>query len=340
MKKIIFIVFIIGLNCAFASDVVDNNKTDEPVVAINQVLITEARLKRQVDALMPRTFYHATITDEKLAKVKQEAIDDLIERESLVLYAINRGYKPDDKIIKERVAEVKKRFGTDDRMREALKQRLYTYDSFVAELKKDSILEGLYKKEIETEVSEKELEEYYNKNKFKFMMPEKLKVRIIYTKNNPTDPKGKSKAMKRAKEALSEIAKRQALVDEGNITVDTNATINIFADVAAEYSEAMSRINGGDMGFVHRGMLEADVEDTASKLNIGEISGIIELDKGCYIVKLEGKSPPEQLSFDIVKTNLAKDLKKKYEKQKLEDITSEAKKEVKIEYFGSYKNLK
>ena len=93
-----------------------------------------------------------------------------------------------------------------------------------------------------------------------------------------------------------------------------------FADVAAQYSTAMSRIKGGDMGYLHRGRLDAAVEDKAFAMDVNSTSDIIEDTIGYFIVKVEDKLKSKQFSFDSIKKGLRSDLKKRYEQERKEAL--------------------
>ena len=54
---------------------------DHIVATINNQPITKQMLDREIDRLMPKTFFHSTVTDEKLKSVTKKALNGLIEKE-------------------------------------------------------------------------------------------------------------------------------------------------------------------------------------------------------------------------------------------------------------------
>ena len=319
MKKFI-LFFLVSVLTLFAAQ--KSGKENDGIVAIvNGYKITKRDLDIQTNLLLPKSFFHSTVTDEKLKEVQKDALDELVKKRVLLDYAKKRGYKISDREAKDEEKRIKKAFGSKERFEAGLKKANLTYEIFKKELKNDLLLRKLYEKEVKTNLSEKELKEYYEKNRYKFKLPEKIKLRIIYLRNDPTDPKGREKALKRAKEVMEKLKKGEK-----------------FSELARVYSNAMSRIKGGDMGFVHKGMLDEPIEKAAMKLKKGEISDIVETSKGFYIIKLEDIAPAKQLGFEEIKKRLEKELKAKYEKKKMDDILKQAKKEAKIEIL--YKALK
>ncbi len=287
------------------------------VATVNGESITKNELDRATDVLAPRTFFHANLTDEKRKRVQKEALEKLIERKLLLQYAKKQGIKVTQKELNEKEKKIEKAFKNKETFLAALNKANFTYETFIKELKSDIIIDKFYEKYIKTTYSDNELKEYYEKNRFKFKEPEKIKARIIYVKNDPTDPKGKQKARKKIEEAYKKIKSGEN-----------------FADVAAKYSDAMSRIKGGEIDYTHRGRLDSAVEDVAFSLDVSQVSDIIENDKGYYLVYVEGKKPPKLVPFEATKQKLRKELVAKSENLKKKKILDKLRKEAKIQKLG------
>jgi peptidyl-prolyl cis-trans isomerase D len=101
----------------------------------------------------------------------------------------------------------------------------------------------------------------------------------------------------------------------------------------------MSVENGGDLGVVARGALEPPLEEAAFKLEVGEVSDVVESSRGMHILRLEekvpgGPKPLEEVHDDILKelrsrgaddaarAALAADLEKARAGTSLEDIAA------------------
>ena len=84
-------------------------------------------------------------------------------------------------------------------------------------------------------LTDNDLEEYY-KNTEKFKEPEAVRFRYVYVKINPRSPTEGKRLKRGQKEAYSKIKSGSD-----------------FGEIAQTYSQDMSRIKGGDVGFVHRG---------------------------------------------------------------------------------------
>jgi parvulin-like peptidyl-prolyl isomerase len=133
---------------------------------------------------------------------------------------------------------------------------------------------------------------------------------------DPTDPDFRAKAKARADEAFSKL---KAGID--------------FSQVAWNYADNMSRVKGGDMGFIHRGRLPAEVEEVAFSLKKGELSDIIENDTGYHIMQVEDRKESKQLSYNEVRKKLESSLVYMEEKKRKVALLERLKANARIEYL-------
>ena len=266
------------------------------VAVVDGTAISVDERDKEVGKLLPKAYFHSSLDEDKLRILQDKALKALIEDTLLLNYAVSKNIAVSESEVDDVMKKLAGIYGSKNILESTYKRLGFTQKQFRKAVRKDEILKKLYKKEFEVNHSEAELKDYYEKNRYKFKEPQKIRVRLIYVRNNPEDPKGKTKAKKRIEEAFEKL---KAGDD--------------FADIAAKYSTAMSRIKGGDMGFLHRGRLNKAVEEKAFSMNIGETSDIIEQDIGYFIVKVEDKKKQNQLSFEVIKKGLKKDLKNKEE---------------------------
>lgn len=275
---------------------------ESTVAVVNGIAISEHELEREVAVEMPNTYFHSTVDGEKLEDLKKKALEKLVKKNLLYSYGLSKVSVTKDEIedIMEAIIEQNE---SEEYVVKGLKQLGYTVKTFKKAVKKEELLRKLRIKELKVSISDDELREYYDKNMYKFKEPEKIRVRMIYIRNDPKDPEGHVKAKSKVEEAMEKIKAGED-----------------FADIAAEYSNAMSRIKGGDMGFLHRGRLDKEVEEEAFALKKGDMSEIIEKNIGFYIVKVEDKITPPQKTFEEIKAGLKKELEAKEEKIKREKL--------------------
>ncbi|MCQ6273965.1 peptidylprolyl isomerase [Bacillus sp. V3B] len=162
-------------------------------------------------------------------------------------------------------------------------------DSYGGEESFNSILEqsGVSKEDIETdivnylkivkllesdiEISDKEMETYFEENKESYNEAEQVEASHILVEEEET--------AKEVKEQLS------AGED--------------FTDLAREYSTDTSNAeNGGELGFFGQGEMVAEFEDVAFSMNIGDISEPVQTDYGYHIIHVTDKKEATEAVYE------------------------------------------
>ena len=120
------------------------------------------------------------------------------------------------------------------------------------------------------EATKREVEEFFDTYKDSIgVIPEKVSLFHIFE-----NPKASEKLKKKFRD------KALALLDSLKAGKD-------FAELAKKYSDDPgSASQGGDLGFVKKGVFYPEFEAAAFKLNIGEISGVVESPVGFHIIQL------------------------------------------------------
>jgi len=139
------------------------------------------------------------------------------------------------------------------------------------EVRKNLMIQRLREKNFaNVESSRKEVEDFFRTYKDSLgIIPEKVKISHIY--RNP-------KASDEVKKKSHELA--EAILDSVKAGVD-------FAVLAKKYSEDPgSAAQGGDLGFVKRGIFYPEFESAAFSLEPNEISDVVESPAGFHIMQL------------------------------------------------------
>lgn len=290
---------------------------DRTVAVVNGVSLKERELERIVDELLPRAFFHQSVTPEKRAELRKKALDELIKRELYYQEAVRIGIKVSKSELKDGLENIKKRFKSKKEYQNALKQAGITEDDLKKDIERNLLINKFYQQEVLdiSKVSDNELKEYYEKNKKDFLRPEAVHIRHILIKVEPTST-DEEKAKK--KKEAEDILKRARQGED-------------FAELAYQYSADDWRVKGGDLGLIHRGRLLPELEEVAFKLKPGEISDLIETIYGYHIIKMEEKLPPTQLGFDEIKDKLRKELEEKRKKEREENLFKTLKEKARIE---------
>lgn len=316
VKKITFlwlisIFFFLSLvkNYSFAEDKI--------IAKVGDSVIRESQLEEALEKYKPTGSFH-NVSPEKRHKFRKDALNDLIDFELLFKEAKKRGIKVKGSTIDDVIEENVKKFGSKKKFKEVLKKQGLTIDEFKERVRKYhmviTLLNNIFK---DTEYKEDELREYYEKNKQRFKRPESLHLYHILIKVDSTAIEEEwEKKKKYAEEILDKIR------SGGD-----------FGEVAYNYSEDPYKFKSGDLGFVHKGQLEPDIEKVAFSLKEGEMSGIVRSIYGFHILKAGEKRPETMMTFDEVKDKLKKDLDAKRFEEKREALLERLKKEHAIEIY-------
>lgn len=140
-------------------------------------------------------------------------------------------------------------------------------------------------------VTDADLQQYYDEHKDAFSAPEERHADhiLITPKKGETDEQTKARA--------EAVLKR---VQGGED----------FAQVAKQVSEDPGTAKqGGDLGWIGRGMLTGPFEDALFGMKVGEVTGPVKTDFGYHIIRLEEIRGGEVQPFDKVKDKLLKQVR-------------------------------
>lgn len=125
-------------------------------------------------------------------------------------------------------------------------------------------------------ISEKEVEDYYNGNKDRFMSPATAKASHILVDEEEN-----------AKEIAEEI--KNGLE---------------FEEAAKKYSKCPSKDKGGDLGYFSKGKMVPEFEEATFNMDVNTVSEPVKTQFGYHIIKVTDKQPEQTRSFDEVKDQL------------------------------------
>ncbi len=303
------------------SEKTTNEDDSKKIVAtVNNSPITLKQVRMRAQLASREVAYHTQISDEKKQEIMAKALDQLIVEELAYQEAKKTGISISEKEINNRLNEIKNGFPSEDAFNKSLAINNLDLNKYKRLIEKELLIKKINEKMFGKPItlSNKEVKDYFEKNREKFKEPEKIRLRQILIKipafaSKEEWEKGKNKA----EEILSEL---KAGKD--------------FAKLAKEFSSDPSREKGGDMGFIHKGRLEPYVEDIAYSMKVGEISDVLQTIYGYHIIKLEEKKPPQYTKFSKIKEKLKKDLETIAMEEKKKNWIKELREKAEIKYYA------
>ncbi len=130
-------------------------------------------------------------------------------------------------------------------------------------------------------VSPIDIELFYRLHAERFTLPERRRARhILVTINEDFIENRREAARARIEEACAALRSRS------------------FAELARQYSECPTAMDGGLLGEVRRGMLYPELEAVLFELGVGESSGIVESPLGFHLLRCEAVLPEERETLE------------------------------------------
>lgn len=140
----------------------------------------------------------------------------------------------------------------------------------------------------EVDVTEQEVEDYYEQNKAEFEQSEQVEVsHILFRTEEKTE--------------------EEALAEANNVLEKLEAGED-FASLATEYSEGPSADRGGQLGFINRGEMVPEFEKVAFALETGEISEPVKTEYGYHLIKVTDKKEAGEQTFEDVRADIEKEI--------------------------------
>jgi len=218
-----------------------------------------------------KRFYHGKIPEKELQAFKREVSQTLIDRVLLLAEAKRNKIVADDQVVADKLLGYEKRYADKPFW---INNKENILPGLRAALEEQSMLTRFEKNIKAVELPSMELaEKFYKNNTALFTTPEKLRVSLILLKVSPSSPA-----------SVWDAARKEA---EGIIVRIKNGTD--FSQLARIHSGDASAAKGGNMGFIHKGMLAKPAQVAIDKLKSGEISPPIMLLRGVAIIRLEEK---------------------------------------------------
>ncbi len=291
-------------------EVLENLQLDQ--VALNQ-LIQEVLLAEEA-----RRTYHLSVSDEELVTTIQEMPQ--FQQESrfdrdLYQNTLRRvGMTPQEfeEQTKEGLLVGKLEHVIKQTVRISEQQLLEDYIAQNEKLEVEGLLVKTRAYEDQAEITDEDIQAYYDVHKETFMTPERVKIQYIYF-----DPQQiKAEVSPSEEEVLQYYEEHKSEFDKGkevrarhilfraaqDADEETVASVKTkaeeilkhvkegadFGEMAKEHSDDPgSGANGGDLGFFTQGKMVPEFEQTAFALSAGEISDLVRSQFGFHIIKVE-----------------------------------------------------
>ena len=329
-------------------------KSQDAIIIINGTKITQAQFDDMFDKQASSPMLKAMGVDIKSDKnafiyniIKERVINELIVKTLIEQEAQKRSIKVTDKDIDEAIKEIIDKLGSKEALDEALKQNGITTAQFRKDLKTEVKMKKLAQSLGSSDVSDAEAKKFYDTNKDKFKMPERVRASHILISANP--------------EEITEIVKSEpnnAKLDDAAIKAKVNAEIKSkeakaqtllaevkknpkdFAKLAKENSEDPgSAKQGGDLGFFAAADMVPEFSKAAFSMKPNTISDKpVKTQYGYHIIMVTDRAAASTEKFDKVKDNIKAYLSNQKQVELVDNLVESLKKTAEIKYVNEEYN--
>jgi len=240
-------------------------ESGEVFATVGDKVIYAEEYNATLQQIIRERFYHGQPPAELVAEVRREVADQMVEQILLLKEADRRGLTPDrervEQQLKQYLASKKKDTNVNKKvLREWLREQdlLRQLEATVKDV---------------PQPSDKQVDAFYTGNPEKFTEPEQLRLSVILLS-----------VVASSSSLVWSAAREEATRIKQNLVSGTD-----FAELARLHSADASATAGGDMGYVHKGMLSEPVEQVVSQLEVGQTSDPIMVLEGIALFRLVDK---------------------------------------------------
>ena len=286
--RLLIALFLMILSPAIAAT--DGDPGDGPVARVNGRPIPRGEFEMAVQ--LQFTSKHGNrVGVGELRSTREKVLDRLIDGELLYQRAIEQGVKVKEKDVTAEVEEIRGRFESEQAFLQTLRTNATSEKAFREQMRRSLIITRFVDREITrgVRVSNEDVRLYYDQNPAESTRREAVPIRQILIRFDSNGP-GQARAVAREK--------IEAILSELSAGAD-------FEEMARRYSEGPGASEGGDRGILIRGGGAPPlIARAAFSLAAGEISDVIETQRGFHLLKVGERRPAGMVPFDEAKDRI------------------------------------
>jgi foldase protein PrsA len=268
LTTIIILLAILGVILYFAFQTL---RPEKVIAQVNGEKITNRELEQKYDSLPEQ--YKLFITQDAF-------LDQIINVKLLLQEAKMQGVEATDEEVQSEVNLIKNSSGSDEAFQQLLEDRNMKISDLESQIREQLTINKLLNQTIlsKIQVTSSEVRDYYNQDRDQFTAQEgEIRVRHILLATEDE-----------AQEVLREL-------QEGTD----------FAELAESYSiDINSAAQGGELGFISQGQTVEEFENASFKLNVNQVSPIVQTQFGYHIIQREPDTIPYNEARDQIEQTL------------------------------------
>lgn len=266
----------------------------------------------QLQTGIKEKFFHGKIPEKELKQFQRDLAQQMINKVLYVQEAKRRGITPNKEEVTQKIKNLERKKKNDNYWQEHKDQMIrvarkgYENDSLIKQL--EASVRGA------VEPAKPEVQNYYRSNEAKFTAPERVKVHLIMLK---VDPSASSKEWDDTAKFAGDLVKK---IRQGEK----------FEELARIHSGDDTAASGGDMGYIHKGMMGDNAAAILDKMKMGEVSEPVYLLEGIAIFRLDDREQAHVNELPRVEGSAKELLRKEMAEKAWKEFTANLHKKTEI----------
>jgi|SRR3989338_7144302 len=236
---------------------------DRIVAIVNKDTVTQSEADAFLNLIIMQLSqrYQGKELAERIEDEKKELIGKMIEERIILQEANRKKLEARADIVKKRLEEARKSYGSDAEFEESLRSRGLTQRDLEKRMGEQMMIRGLIEQEVRSKIviSPDEVTEYYEKHKDDFLQPEMHSIESLYFEDENI---------------------REKLLEDLKTGAD-------FKQLAERYKVAYAK------DALSMSQLKPEIREAIFSLKVNEVSGAVRSNKGIYVFKLLEILPQE-----------------------------------------------
>lgn len=255
----------------------------QPLFAtVNGKPVSQNDFHTAYSTFLRQKFYHGQVPQDQLQQARKEVTDQLVNRILFQEEIDRRGIKPDLEDVERRIQVYEQRYAGSPAWQKNREALLPGLKQQLEQQGQQSRLEQVVR-DVPTPTAE-EIKAFYTAKPELFTEPEKLHLFSILLAVDPSSPRAAWDAALREADAMVRRIRAGAS----------------FADQARLFSKDPSADKGGDLGYLHLGMLPDPLQAKIDQFKFGEVAEPIEMLQGIGVFRLDERVPAKLQPFENV----------------------------------------
>lgn len=266
----------------------------------------------QLQTGMKEKFFHGKIPEKELKQFQRDLAEQMINKVLYVREAKRRGIEPNKEEVSQKIKNLERKKKNDTYWQEHKDQMIkaarkgYEVDSLVKQL--EATIRGA------VEPASPEVQNFYKSNEDKFTAPERVKVHLIMLK---VDPSASGTDWDNTAKFAGDLVKK---IRKGEK----------FEELARIHSGDDTAASGGDMGYIHKGMMGDNAAAVLDKMKLGEVSEPVYLLEGIAVFRLDDREQARVNELPRVEGPAKELLRKEMAEKAWKEFTANLRKKTEI----------